>query len=531
MTRSLPENPDLAQLRKQAKDLLKAFHAGDAGVAQQVRLWYPGAVPQQFQLSDAQLAIARAYGFSSWPKLKAFIDGVTVGRFMAVVEGGDTAAVRAMLRRRPELVHMDTAHDNEQRALHRAVLARDAAMVRLLMQAGADPDQGVFPHRDATTAFVIARDRGYGDIVDIIEQEKAKRTGAPGQDEAPAREPLDAGRESGVRDAIAQGDAARVRELVSRNPGVLRDITWRRGGLLSVAVNNGHIDIVRLLLDLGADPDERTMLQELEEPTESWGGPLWCAAQGGRLEIAELLLDRGADPNGNVYASGWPLLNAYRRNDEPMKRLLTARGAKMQPYMAAEFHDTAEAARMLAADAGEDLAQELAWSAAGSGCASILAMALPRLRWPRDDPRWHWILIQPMRRADGDPAHEGLFRSLALLLEHGIDANVTKRFGQTPLHFTAARDGVHEADRTRFASMLLDSGARLDLRDHLLQSTPLGWACRWGRSELVEMFRSRGAPANEPDAVPWATPLAWAKKMGHREIEARLRAGKCQTAG
>ncbi|MGA7524889.1 MAG: hypothetical protein WBW84_20735 [Acidobacteriaceae bacterium] len=37
------------------------------------------------------------------------------------------------------------------------------------------------------------------------------------------------------------------------------------------------------------------------------------------------------------------------------------------------------------------------------------------------------------------------------------------------------------ASRARFAAMLIDHGARLDLRDDLLKSTPLGWACRWGR--------------------------------------------------
>ena len=70
--------------------------------------------------------------------------------------------------------------------------------------------------------------------------------------------------------------------------------------------------------------------------------------------------------------------------------------------------------------------------------------------------------------------------------------------------------------------MLIDHGARLDLRDDLLKSTPLGWACRWGRKELVEELLRRGAPVHEADAEPWATPLAWAKKMGHGEILALL---------
>jgi ankyrin repeat protein len=71
--------------------------------------------------------------------------------------------------------------------------------------------------------------------------------------------------------------------------------------------------------------------------------------------------------------------------------------------------------------------------------------------------------------------------------------------------------------------MLTDSGARFDARDELLQSTPLGWACRWGRRELAELLIARGAAANEPDAEAWATPLAWAEKMGHSEMAGVLR--------
>ena len=122
-------------------------------------------------------------------------------------------------------------------------------------------------------------------------------------------------------------------------------MAWRTGGLVTLAVKHGHIEMVRLLLDLGADVDERTVLDELEEPTESWGSPLWFAALAGRCDIAELLLDRGADPNANVYASGWPIDHAYNRRDAAMKQLLLARGAKPQPWTIAMAHDMAEAPR------------------------------------------------------------------------------------------------------------------------------------------------------------------------------------------
>ncbi|HEV8146429.1 MAG TPA: ankyrin repeat domain-containing protein [Bryobacteraceae bacterium] len=84
-------------------------------------------------------------------------------------------------------------------------------------------------------------------------------------------------------------------------------------------------------------------------------------------------------------------------------------------------------------------------------------------------------------------------------------------------------DHVTADERVAFATALLDAGARMDLRDDLLKSTPLGWACRWGRDELVRLFLDRGADPVEPDAEPWATPLAWATKKGHASIAAMLR--------
>jgi len=590
-TRRLPRQPNLEQLRKQAKELMSGW---------------PG-----FTLSEAQRELAHTYGFDSWPKLKAFVDGANVGRLAEAVNAGDLATVRKLIKARPELVGMDMAGDNEHRALLYAVLRRDPAMVRLLMRAGADARKGIFPHRDATTAHALARDREYTDIVAIIEKEEQQRRqsmscpnaavspvqeqinqairngddeaaiallsadpslihacdrnggtplhvaaeagreemvawlldrkadplhpdakgftpldraalGGEGRFPAVAQRLLDAGAPLTIRGAVALGETDRVRELAGQDPTLLLgDIDWRHGGLLSLAVRHGRLEMVRTLLDLGADVNERTMLEELEEPTESSGQPLWLAAAAGRRDIAELLLDRGANPNANPYASGWPIDHAYRRNDAEMKQLLLARGAKAKPWTITLAHDVDAASRMLAEDSSEDVARELVWSAACNACPAIVEMALPRIAWPRDDPRWNWILVQPPRSAGDDGVVEPYFTCMELLLAR-IDPNVGRR-GSTVLHFVAARGTLSESARVRFAAMLIDHGARLDLRDDLLLSTPLGWACRWGRKEMVELLLSRGASSAEPDAEPWATPLAWANKMGHSEIADLLR--------
>lgn len=613
-TRSLPRKPNLEQLRKQARELLDRYRTGDPAAIAEVQQFEQRPEPGAFALADAQRILARAYGYASWPRLKAFVDGVNVARLAEAVNAGDLARVRALLRARPELAGMEMSGGDEHRALHYAVLRRDAAIVRALMEAGADARAGIFPHRDATTALALSRDRGYDDIVAIIEAEEQSRRQAgscpnaavsPVQDQITAAirrgdsgeamrllaadpslaracdrqggtplhvaaeccdaelsgwllahganpsktdlrgdTPLDRaalafdprhdraetfaaiaqmlqdhGAEVTLAAAVALDDAARVRELLAANPGALREITWRGGGLLTVAVEHGRLEMVRLLLDLGADPDERTILEQLEEPTPSWGSPLWHAAQAGHYEIAELLLDRGADPNANLYASGWPLWRALQHGQHAVAQLLRERGARPTPYMVGESNDVEEAKRLLAGNPSEDALRDMAHAAGDAGCPDVLRLVLPQIPWPRNDSRWEWILIQPPRGIEADGRdHEAAFACMEILLQHGVDPNATNGHGQTVMNFVAARPQLTGPERARFAGMLIDAGARLDLRDHLLQSTPLGWACRWGRTEMVRLLLDRGAPAQEPDAAPWATPLAWATKMGHAGI-------------
>ena len=81
-TRTLRERPDLDQLKRQAKELLQSFKDGESVAAAEVSAHYHGADPSTFALHDAQLVIARSYGFDSCSKLKAFVDGASVKRLI-----------------------------------------------------------------------------------------------------------------------------------------------------------------------------------------------------------------------------------------------------------------------------------------------------------------------------------------------------------------------------------------------------------------------------------------------------------------
>src|SRR5579884_760854 len=103
-TRRMRENPDLDQLKRQAKELHEAYCAREPGAVAEVTAYHDTAAPETFALHDAQFVLARSYGFESWPKLKAAVDGVTAKRLHDAVESGDISAARALLGRRPEIV-------------------------------------------------------------------------------------------------------------------------------------------------------------------------------------------------------------------------------------------------------------------------------------------------------------------------------------------------------------------------------------------------------------------------------------------
>ncbi|MEI9974516.1 MAG: ankyrin repeat domain-containing protein [Ignavibacteriota bacterium] len=228
-TRRLPRRPNLEQLRKQAKELMSGW---------------PG-----FTLSEAQRELARSYGFDSWPKLKAFVDGANVARLAEAVKTGDLSTVRKLIKARPELVGIDMAGDDEHRALHFAVLRRDPAMVRLLMQAGADARKGIFPHRDATSAIAFARDREYPEIVAIIEEEEQQRRQAmscPNVAVTPVQDQ--------VNEAIRDADNPTAINLLTADPALVRACDRNGGTPLHAAAQAGSEEMVAWLLARDADP-------------------------------------------------------------------------------------------------------------------------------------------------------------------------------------------------------------------------------------------------------------------------------------
>src|SRR5262245_6202185 len=624
-TRVMRENPDIDQLRRQARELLEAYRAQSPDAVLEVEAHHRTARPATFALHDAQFVLARSYGFESWPKLKAGVEGVTTKRLQDAVKKGDLEAVRALLARRPEIVDLlpGGPSGSEIRALHIAVMARDVEMTRLLLEAGADTRDGIWPNRDATGPRTIAEERGYDEIVALMTAHEEKRG-------ARLVNALDDGVRR-LRDAMMTGGEEAVIAVFESEPGLagmcppdgvtmlhraaqyglLRvakwhldhgaDVNkpsqpdfWRWKGrtplefavweyaadsgrlareamaalliehgaeltplaaaalgrwdylascpldslqgkaVLQAAVRGDRPDVLRRLLEWGLDPNERMQLGQIEEQTFSSGGPLLEAVNTGRIDMARMRLAHGADPNASVYTAGSAIGAAYNGGsprthapDQAMIDLMVEHGGWIDAGSVGYMGNVELAGRMLQGEVDPHLEsgtveEALLWGGASGRRAEIVRMALERIDWPRDDIRWFWILWRPL------PGHRDLTEAeqadscatFRQILER-CDPNLrSTESGQTMLHEVIARDhGVGVA----LATILLDAGARTDIRDQFLKSTPLGWACRWGRVALVELLLARGADPIEAGAEPWAAPLAWAERRQHARIASILR--------
>ena len=139
-------------------------------------------------------------------------------RFFRAAEQGDLPAIRALVAARPDLVRLDQAENDEHTALHYAVLNRDLACTRFLLEAGADSHKGIYPHRDATSPLTPAEDRGYDDLVALIRGELDRRAAQAGADPERGDE---------LFDLVRAGDLDGVKRLLEASPERIAEVDAR----------------------------------------------------------------------------------------------------------------------------------------------------------------------------------------------------------------------------------------------------------------------------------------------------------------
>jgi ankyrin repeat protein len=458
--------------------------------------------PIGLAVNDSLLEIARDRGYMEMEKLLeaklATIHNIS-SRGEPVAEAirqRDGAKMRSLLEASPELLHIGDLRSNQP--IHWAAMTRQIDLIDELLQRGANIHarrcDGAQPiHLNHGDYHFRGWDRVAKDAAPtpraIYEHLRAR--GAP----------------CDICTAAWFGDLHRVRELCDRDPSLANRtsevLTYYAcsGTPLRNAAAGGHMEIVRLLLERGADPNLP------EEGIAPRGHALHSAVVHGHIEIVKLLLERGAHPNVEIESSADTLSAALAsagystRPSTEMVELLCSHGAARGVHLLAYSGDVVTAAAVFAANpALADDPGALA-NAAGEGKEAFVRLML---RYQPELPRRvvfpSWSVGAKTRELN------------ELLFRHGLDANTADWLGATALHHLAGRGDVEKA------AWFLDHGANLQPRDEDLCSTPLGWAAKFGRRKMVEFLLGRGAQPNLPEDPPWATPLAWATRRGHREV-------------
>jgi len=182
-------------------------------------------------------------------------------------------------------------------ALLEAVRARDLAKVRAVL--AGDPDAARAASPDGTSLVCLAVYQGQPEIAETV---------------AAAKGYLD------VFEAAALGRTARLRELIEDDRAQLRAVAPDGFFPLGLAAYFKHQDAVRLLLDMGAD-----VHQAASNPTKVTA--LHAAVSSGQLEIVRWLVEAGADVNARQQIDYTPLMGAAANARLEILDLLLAHGA------------------------------------------------------------------------------------------------------------------------------------------------------------------------------------------------------------
>jgi ankyrin repeat protein len=343
----LPYRFGLNEYETQAEQLLDAWKAGDADAIRLFRERHPKFLDTRItwlsknmseaevrsvpiDLADAQLAIARWYTFADWARLGEYVEAVTrddspVYRFESAVEAviaGDVAALDGWLRRYPELVRARstrvTYYDPpEHRATllhyvaangiegHRQKTPKNAVEIaRMLLAGGAEPDAlaGMYGGQHTTMSMLVSSTHPaqaglqaalVETLLDFGAAVEARGTGnwtsplmtalAFGYGDAAETLVRRGARMDNLAPAAGLGRFADAQRLLAGAASLDR----RRA--IALAAQHGHVEIVRLLLDAGEDPNRYN-----PEGNHAHSTPLHQAVAGGHQDVVRLLVERGA---------------------------------------------------------------------------------------------------------------------------------------------------------------------------------------------------------------------------------------------
>lgn len=351
-----------------------------------------------------------------------------------------------------------------------------------------------------------------------------------------------------IHQAITEGDAVRVGELIRAHPELVheRDTNPTRDCPLHTAAIHGQVEIARMLLDAGAD---------LEAGDRDASTPLHDACLNRRREVVALLLERGADVHRRDLNAAYALSFAAAGGDTAIVGMLLDAGADLYHRdrfgMTLLHHAVSRGLDRLADSLlarGEDVNARsaagdtpLMWAAARNRvemARKLLARgARPELGNVHGETPLH-------RAAEGNHLEMG-----RLLLAWGADADAGTGQGwnPTPLFYTCwgghadfARLLIaHGADvnhlagnhyaleravgsgHTELAAALVENGARVDAAEPDLGLTALHLAALRGYGDIAGPLLDHGAPL-EARSARGETALDLAARYGHADVVSLL---------
>jgi hypothetical protein len=315
----LPVRPDLEQLHRQANELLRAIHAGDANGIAELREHHPESIdPAAATLADAQLVLARRYRVSGWTRL------VQAVQLADAIWRDDPDKVSEIISRNPALIKEDVLIRTDSNwgppMTYAANLGRDR-IIRLLHSLGA---------RDFESAAGRAALQGKTGtlhlIYDLAGRPPLDKLSLAGCAYTLSVEGTAALLALGVRPIGPNGaDTNTMEHLLgtdSRNPSAKHRILemyvehgFEPPDTPVMALHRGRLDLIEA--HLSRDPDLLTRTFDIadvfplapacaRDPYTAQGTPvhgttlLHIAAHFDELDIGKWLLDRGMNPDAHA---------------------------------------------------------------------------------------------------------------------------------------------------------------------------------------------------------------------------------------
>lgn len=497
-TRALPATPNLEQQKKQARELLRAADAGDAVALQRIRDHHPRLAGRSIQdivhaglaLHDAQLVLAREYGFPSWAALKHEIERRTAERQTRVfvtdsdyyddraaglVSAHQAGVPQALAQIRDWHPRFADASDEE---IRRSAFDVEAARLVYARQHGTASWPHLMDHLRAIAhreviepfreAFEALRGQHWDRLSAIVRRspEVVHARGTNGNTLLNLAASL-----AGQRCEPLPAQAWHALDLFLRSGADVNQANDRGWTPLHQAAYSNHGELAKRLIEAGAALDR--------EAHGEGGTPLAIALFWGHREVADLLAAVAVVPRNLRMAAGLGRADlideCFTREGDLTESARSGRGF-YRPHSGFPIWQPSN-------NRQEILDEALVW-AAKADRTDALPLLVARGAHVNADPYRGTPLIWA--------AAKNRLAAAEWLLQHGATpgpatfGGPSHGEGVTPLHLAAQDDHVE------MAKLLLRYGADPTIEDALYHSSPAGWAEHFGSARVRSLLKDEG---------------------------------------